>query len=378
MKNQQNNVTSNKKINILWTNCSDNCYWSNYFDDNIRKGLMKSKYNLSTICYKDFNSIEEFNKRILETVVKNKINLFISKHNSDSVYKSTLISLKGLCKTVLFCADNSTKVNLYKKVYSLYDLVWLLDDYNQKLVNKYNKRIVYLPWGANMNFPVPSKDPLAVRIPRVLFVGSIYGSRVKMINQLLKQNIPVDVYTNMNSGHSSNFDLVKNKGRFLKIIIDSIDLLSFSVGRRVLFSKLFSIFSNRKLLFSSQLRVFDSVDYLDYVKLVSTYRLVLSSPFLLNTFYSNKPVEIINSRVFEIPALYGLQLVYENYSINRYFENGTDVVIYNNENLKSVIEHYLYDVNETEIENMVEKARKKIELKHKWENRIDEIFEFLH
>jgi spore maturation protein CgeB len=259
--------------------------------------------------------------------------------------------------------------------------VWLFDKGNQDYFKRWGANYHYLPWGANSSFKV-TRDYNESLIQRVVFIGNPYGSRVKMINELLKSGIPVDMYI---AGGSNQPALKVSKIKYLfKYVYENryrlyyfIRLIQTNYGRKIFFSRLYSLVS-RNLDFSNKnLRVYDRLDYENISLVIQSYRLVLNSAYLNSTGYLINPIEIINLRTFEIPALGGLQLVQESIEISRFFEDGYDIVFYNRRNLKEVIKKYLHDVSDSTIIEMRSKAFEKVKKMHNWSARFSEISKLL-
>ena len=103
-------------------------------------------------------------------------------------------------------------------------------------------------------------------------------------------------------------------------------------------------------------------------------RYVFSSIQGLKEFIrSEKKVEQIKARNFEIPAFGGFQLTNYSLSLEEYFEIGNEVSIYTSyEDLVSQIEYFLENESQRK-EIMINGYRRAIE-EHTYKNRLKDIF----
>lgn len=370
------------KYNICFVACMDSkSRWAEVFKIQFYYPLNLMGHNVYTICPSDYIDVDSFNLELINFIVQNNIDVMFSLDNEKIVYNNTLSQLSLSTKTVLIVTDNSQNPFPYIKTSKYYELVWFLDNYNQELFEVNRDKRIYLPWAAN---PIHKSDysKYNLLIPRVVYVGSLYGSRVKMINDLLHHNIPVDIYLTIDKNIDNNKvnNLISRSIRevFAKFYLYFRMYYTNNITRRVVLSRLSALLANGLDVKSNNLRLFDRVPYSQISEIYQSYRLVLNSPFLNSTGYSKKPVEVINLRTMEIVALGGLMLSEKSKLIENLFTDKDEIIFYNKKNIKEIISYYLYEVSDTEIIRIRNNGHKKFIKYHTWEKRFNFIFDKLN
>jgi spore maturation protein CgeB len=205
-----------------------------------------------------------------------------------------------------------------------------------------------------------------------LFIGTPHGSRIKQLNILLSNKIPVTIYSDKVSGY--NFSNIR---KALFPLDEILQHLTFKSGRKILLGKILSMFYNDKLLKNEYLEIFPSVKASEMACLYRKYRLSWSSVYARNTGYLKSPLITINVRSFEIPISGGLQFVAHNSELKKYFSDGHDIVFYDSENFVDTARHYLFELSENKIIEMKNSAMKNSLDNHTWGNRFNKIFDIL-
>lgn len=323
----------------------------------------------------DFNSIDEANERLLKRLNKGGINLFMTTSTEKDLYIDTLESVKrkGI-PTLLICFDNLTVPFNHKRIAPHFDLVWLTSIETKYLFGKWDVNSIFLPYAANPNISNPTFDKDE---ERVLFIGTPYGSRCKMLNSLLDADIPVTL-------HAKTADIAKTiipSGSKTNLIREIYRMLSFPIGRKLAFASL-----KNKCMKVSRLHVGSKnliqnppVNVNTMMGLYNDYALSLSSVTNRHTGVLTNPVLIVNLRSFEIPAAGGLLFCQYNPELDGYFNDGKEAVYYRNEeDMIDKAKFYLSPSRKDLRLQIKRNAREKAIREHTWFCRFREVLNSLN
>jgi spore maturation protein CgeB len=217
---------------------------------------------------------------------------------------------------------------------------------------------------------IKEDDPL---ISRIVFIGTPYGSRVNQINFLLKNSIPITIYANKISNLSINNFKTFN-------FIDFIKLLTFNVGRKIIWAKLLQLFNRNSSLnfLSPYLEIKNDVSFNSLNNIYSKYKLCLAFSEARNTGVLKKPVDIINLRSFEIPGSGGIQIIRYTDELNRFFKNYKNIVMFKNkEELLRLSKLFLFEKTIQELNHLRIASFDNIKENHTWEARFKKSFYLL-
>lgn len=342
------------------------------------------KYNGHTIdVYNplDYRSMDEANEKLLPYLKSSATtyDLFLNCESDTYLYPETVAELKktGIA-TALICFDNLHAPHIHKSLAPLFDVVWLTSSETIPMFEKWGcKNILFQTYAANpQNFqPQWSSDILR----SVCFIGSPYGSRINVINGLTKNSIPTVVYTNALSSHQSYQKKESIPGQKKNKIREIAQALSFSIGRKVLWSAVLNktgLGDKSVLDMNNYLQTEPSVSFERMQKLYSDHTLSLNITALRNTYLLKQPVQKIHLRTFEIPMCGGLQLASYSDELAGYFEDGKEIVLYRSDDeFISKSQFYLDPKNDLLVRKMKENARRRAENDHTWMNRFDRLFQ---
>lgn len=319
----------------------------------------------------DFNSTQEANECVITRLKNGGVDLFMTTCNESDLYIDVLEEIKRVgVPTLLICFDNLTVPFNHKKIAPHFDLVWLTSIETKYLFDKWGVNSIFLPYAANPNIsnPLYNED-----IERVLFIGTPYGSRCKMLNSLLDADIPVSLY-------AKSSDIAKTiipKGSKIDLIREISRMLSYPIGRKLAYASLKNKFTTQSSLHvkSKNLTQNPPVKVEKMMELYNNYALSLSSVSNRHSGVLSKPVLIVNLRSFEIPAAGGLLFCQYNPELDSYFNNEKEAVYYHNdEDMIDKAKFYLSSSHKALRENIKKNAHKKAVEEHTWTNRFQEIF----
>jgi spore maturation protein CgeB len=351
--------------------------WNKVFEVHLLAELKEVFDKVILLYENDFKDLLEYNNHIVSHFKSNNADLFITSFNEKTIFIETINEIKKNSKTLLFCPDNVNEPFFHKKVAKSYDLVWLCDKETSYLFNKWSSNYIYMPWACNPNL---FKGLSSQLIPRVLFVGNVYGHRINQINELLDNGIPVDLFTGFTSSNGTHIPSKKSLIATLRFtgIKKMINFIRYKEGRKILIARLITSFRKKSLDTSNPiLRIYDSVDYDKLAEIIPSYRLVLTSTAARNTGVLSKPVNHIVLKCFETASMGGLQITNYSSELEFWFSDEKEAVYYNSENLREKFNKYLYLLTDQEIRTLQSNARFKAKEFHSNRARIEIIAKLL-
>lgn len=347
--------------------------WQHY---HIINELKLSGHNINIFSPMGFDTVQEANEELIKTIKKSNYSLFMTAAKDGEIFSETLQEIRKLSiPSLLICFDNLTVPFNHKKISPCFDLVWLTSIETKYMFDKWGAKTIFLPYAANPHIIEPTYN---TDIERVLFIGTPYGSRCKMINTLLNSNIEVSLFGNPNTTGDKN--LIPNISK-KNLIKESSRMLSFKIGRKLLFASIKNKVLKQSLLNtnSESLEQHSPVNVIEMMRLYNQYSLSLSSVTNKHTGVLKNPVLIANLRSFEIPAAGGLLFCQYNPELSNYFEDKKEAVYYNsNEEMVDLARYYLSDNRLNERIKIKKQARIKLENEHTWTARFKKIFDTLN
>lgn len=344
--------------------------WQRYhiFDELKNDGIEVVVFN--PLSYPDYIIA---NSALLTEIETQHFDLFMTPHNENRLFISTLIKIKKhKLPTLLICFDNLVIPFEHKNVCSIYDLVWLTSIETEYLFKKWGAKTIFLPYAANPNLFKVDNQP---EVNKICFVGTPYGSRVNTLNTLIDNNISVALFSNVSDVSSK---LAVNKQSFYRYLSPFMNLVKTPYGRKIIMGAF-----KQKLNPPKSLHNTDSLDFLDPVDIsllgnvYSSYALSLSSTAARNTGVLKKPLNIVNLRSFEIPMSGGLQICPYSQELASYFVEDSEIIFYRTEcELIEKSNYYLLDKNTQLRADMKVAARKRAIKDHSWSNRFQQIFDY--
>lgn len=359
----------NPRILVL-VNFISKSYWHNAFENMFLAELTSSNYHIELFEILNSDPID-LNLRLSRKLEIGRFDIVLTSETNNKIFHSTLDLIKSNAKSLLFVTDNALVPFQHRLISKYFDLVWLLDNQNVQLFKKWSANIIHLPWAGNRLFALNSCS-YNNQISRVLFIGTPYGSRIKQINVLLSNKIPVTIYSSKIAG-----EILSSEKNFLFPLMEVFRQLKLNTGRKIIMGKILSLFYNDKLIKNEYLEIFPSVEVSEMIALYKKYRLSWSSVYARNTGYLKSPLVTINVRSFEIPISGGLQFVVRNDELDKYFSDGHDIVFYDKENFVDIARQYLFELCEEKIVQMKKNAQRNALMNHTWENRFKKIFDIL-
>lgn len=325
-----------------------------------------------------YSSWEEANKQVLKKLESEKYDVFFTwVCNDELLYIDTLQKIKNIGIPTLLIRFDNLVIPLYdKKMAPLFDLVWLTSNETKRFYDKWGVRSYFAPYAANPYVFHYTEKPL---IRQVCFVGTPYGSRSKMLNTLISNNVNLTVF----SGNSSK-EKAHNNTDFHTIIelpkynrLESVcTRMRFKEGRTLIKGMILNrLERNRDIISGDSLIRMPSVPTDILCDVYSEYALSLASTSAHHTDVLKKPLKIINLRNFEIPMSGGVEICRFNQELAGYFEENKEIIFYrNNEELIDKSRYYLYTASEKELSNIKNAARLRAENEHTWYHRFKSVF----
>lgn len=345
--------------------------WQRYhiIDDLQRHGCRVTIFNPLK-----FDSVEHANESLIKEIETVPYDLFMTPHNEHDIHISTIdrIKSKGI-PTLLICFDNLTVPHMHKTICKYFDLVWLTSVETKYLFDKWGSKSIFLPYAANPALCQPSYNS---DILKVLFIGTPYGSRAKMINTLLNSDIPVSLYANISPQDSSK----KNAAGMdiTSLFSTALNMLSYPIGRRLMIASIKNKMFRQSTLNanSEDLEIHPPVPLDVMMSTYSRYAISLSSVANRHTGVLKHPVNIVNLRSFEIPAAAGLLFCSYNPELAGYFEDGKEAIYYTDDyDMIDKARFYLSPHRISLRQNMKNAARMRATNEHTWYCRFTKVFD---
>jgi glycosyltransferase involved in cell wall biosynthesis len=320
------------------------------------------------------STISEANEMLIQFMSSRSFDLFMTPHNENDLFIDTLkmIKKKGI-PTLLICFDNLIIPYYHKRIAPHFDLVWLTSKETENMFLKWGARVIFNPYAANPYYFRPKFD---IECDRIVFIGTPYGSRVNMINNLVEKEVPISLYANI----TSNDHISSNTNNTFTYLRAAIDFIRFDIGRKIIWGA-----AKQKLLTFNRLNenphyleIFPAASLEELSGLYSKYALSLSSTAARNTGILKYPVHIVNLRSFEIPMCGGLQVCSYFEELAEYFEEDREIVFYrSNDELVEKTRYYLQDKSSDLRKRMKLSARRRAENEHTWYIRFKKVFNYL-
>lgn len=349
--------------------------WQHYhiFDE-----LAKHNIEIDILNPLDFSCPDEANEILIRHVKESRYDLFMTSLYENDIYISSLDEIRRVgTPSLLICFDNLIVPHRHKNIARHFDLVWLTSFETKYLFDKWGANSVFLPYAANPFIQLKRNND--INNNQVLFIGTPYGSRTKMVNTLLNNNIPVALYSNISQTKRSGKDSILIK-KYESPIHTIFNMLSFPIGRKLAIASVRNKLSKQRELMigNPNLTIRPSVGFDEMMSLYANHSLSLSSIAARHTGILENPVPVINLRSFEIPMAGGVLFCAHTPELNEYFEDGKEAIYYrSDEEMIDKSRFYLGDNHISTINMIKENAKLRAQNEHTWFNRFSVIFNTL-
>ncbi|MBR4793295.1 MAG: glycosyltransferase family 1 protein [Bacteroidaceae bacterium] len=325
-----------------------------------------------------FDNLEAANDELVKRAKAQKYDLFFTNLcNEKHLLPEALKEIKRIgLPTVTFRSDNLIIPFNDKSLARYFDVVWLTSKETSRLYKKWGATTFFAPYAAN---PYQYKYIPQDLVRRICFVGSLYGSRPLMVNNLSRGGYPVDVYCKKNVHSSSIVNTsVSTKYVLPKLTTSEIlkGRLTFSEGHRLILGSVVSkIKKNTILDENDNVSVLPSVPFNEMIQKYSSYSLSIAYTSSETTDVLKHPLKIIDLRNFEIPMCGGVEFCRHNEELASYFKDGEEIIFYNSdEELLDKANFIINNAKDEDIIRIKRAARKKAENEHSWWNRFSLLF----
>lgn len=348
--------------------------------DNLIDELERAGHTVVTFNPADYRTTAEANEAALRAIRSGRgWDLFMTCDDQDIIYPDTVAHIREAgIPTLLIAWDNLELPYKQQRIAPLFDAVWLTSDETRYLFERWGCRgVIFLPYAANPFTYAPVAGAETVR--SVGFIGSPYGSRTNKLNDLTAAGVACDVYSDALVRKGYNSSVKGGRKRFdpLDIAVKASRYLRFPIGRRVLASTLINKLHRGSPLDTATplLRGHASVPFAEMCRLYSAHTLSLNITELRDTYVLANPIPKLHLRTFEIPMSGGLQFTSRTPEIERYFDDGREIVLYSSrEEMADKARYYLDPRRDSEVARMKAAARLRAARDHTWMARFDTIF----
>lgn len=322
-----------------------------------------------------FSSVEEANAIFIKKLQSNKYDLLLSSVCYEGMIFPEVLSAAHSIGLPSLCIrwDNLTVPYYDEKQAKDFDLVWLTAHETENLYSKWGARFITQPYAAN---PFAFKYLQKEINRKVCFIGTPYGSRSLMINQLTSNQVPVVAFYGGGKKSSEmvdvKYDMVTPSQK--KILFDR---LRYKEGRKIMWGMLANkFFKGQPIKENECLERRSAVQPIELSDYYSEYALSLASTSTNHTDSLKRPLPIINLRNFEIPMSGGVEICKYNSELAGYFEEGKEILFYkSNDELVDKARYYTMKAKDNELIALKHAARKRAEADHTWWKRFSVVFD---
>lgn len=330
-------------------------------------------HNILTVNLQDFENIEQAQNEVLKTIRSKTIDLFMTGVSGEKIADEFfhLLSAKGI-PSVLICYDNLHAPYSHLEVCGEFDLVWLTSGENQQLFKKRGANTIHLPYAAN---PVLFKPKFSEEIQKLCFVGSLYGTRLDRIKQIVSEEVQIDIFSKNRAG-----ELPKSQVG-IESFRRSLQLLMFSTGRKMILGSMKSRIQSKgsALHDFTGIHFMDSLNHNDMILAYSNYAMVLNVTELRSTLTLKRPIHKLHLRTFEIPMCGGIQFAPFNEELSHYYDDGKEIIMYSSDyEMKDKAAFYSRKSNFSKRKEIRRRAVERSRADHTWTNRFNSVFNALN
>lgn len=348
-----------------------------FFDELSRHGIEIEVFNPLF-----YNSIDEANEKLLIHIKEHQYDLFFANLcNELHIHAAAVDEIRRIgVPTMCFRSDNLVKPFNDKDMASHFDLLWLTSKETQHLYDKWGAKTYFAPYAANPYVFHFSQPDSFVR--HVCFIGTPYGSRTRMMNVLLENDVDLTLfYGKSEKPNKTTKDTIETHQKIQSLSKTHVlyNRLRFHEGRRLLWGTIVDkISGKRDIIQSEHLFREKSVDWESIGNIYSEYTLSLASTSYGHTDVLQTPVKVINLRNFEIPMSGGIEICRYNPELAEYFQEGKEILFYRDKNeLVDKTKYFTQKASDTEILAIKKAARLRAENEHTWMNRFKIGFDIL-
>lgn len=294
---------------------------------------------------------DKMNKRLLETAYEEKPDFCFFFLFKDEIEKEVIKKISQRFITFNWFADDHWRFDNFSKYYAPY-FTWVATTDSQSVEKYYRigyRNVIKTQWACNHFLYKPLN---LAKVYDVSFVGQPHGNRKKIIEKIKKANINVNCWGNgWESGRISQEEMIRvfSQSKINLNLTNSSPTLDLKI--------ILKIFLKRK--YNNSIQLCKPGEWIDNFKSILGRRR-----------------EQIKARNFEIPGCGGFLLTSNADNLRDYYEDGKEIVIYNDINdLISKIKYYLK--HEDERDEIALAGYKRTLKDHTYEKRFNEIFEII-
>lgn len=363
-------------MNILYYYRDSSSYMDSWQKVHFFDELRRMGHSITIFNYLDYNCLIQANEQLVVRLKSKNWSLFMTAHGEDLLFPETMEQIKALgVPSLLICFDNLHAPFMHQAIAPFFDLVWLTSFETQAMFEHWGCNCYFQPYAANPYTFYPS---FGEEMKTIGFIGTPYGTRIEKINDLVRANINCTIYSDKINTTGVMPKKKKNVQDYWSFFCLDMDLMRFSIGRKVLRAKWYKKILRRNSVLdvnSPYLTINTSVSFGEMNALYSNFSLCLGITELWDTYVLSYPVHKLHLRTFEIPMCGGLQFVSYTNELANYFEDGKEIVFYSSKDeYIDKAKFYLDDRREGVRLKMKKAARYRSEHEHTWQKRFERIF----
>ena len=277
--------------------------------------------------------------------------------------------------------DDALMSHRVKNVASAFDLYWVPDPLAVDVMRRHGARVLHQPAAANPYLFHPEQVAETVDVS---FCGQRYGSRVYYVEELFRQDIPVEVY---GVGWKSAAEGGNPGGQQRRLaIVPAVRHVAGSLthrhGRTWARAALLRRLRRHRTPPDLQERIdghaHPPLPFGEMVRLYSRSKLTLGCNELGHTHLLKTPLVVVRGRDFEALSSGACHLMYRMPASQEHFEEDEEVLFYSSvDELADKARFYLDPRRDSARAEMRRRARERILREHTWTHRFNRLFKEL-
>jgi len=319
---------------------------------NFYDSLVKMNNGINQIIYFPFDEImqkvgrEEMNKQLLEIAYQERPDLCFFFLFNDEFKEETIKQISKNFLTINWFADDHWRFDIYSKYYAPL-FKWIVTTDSKAPAKYYRigyKNVIKSQWACNHFL----YKPLALeKIYDVTFIGQSHGNRKEIIRKIKQKGIDIKCWgSGWPEGRVSQKEMIKifSKSKININLSNSSGVINWKTPAKIFLK-----------------RYNNSIKFCEPKEWASNFKSILGAQR-----------EQIKGRNFEIPGCNGFLLTNNADNLTDYYEDGKEIIIYNNvDDLIKKINYYL--INNKEREIIANMGYQRTLTEHTYEKRFNEI-----
>lgn len=321
----------------------------------------------------DYESPELALNEFKYLIFENSYDIFMNCHNHEVFNENYIRVIKNITiPKILICFDNLQNPYSHKFLYKYFDLTWLTSPENTSIVKSLGaKKIIYQTYATYES--CKAADLNSVQSEKLVFVGTPYGSRKRLLQHLNSNEIGVQIFQpkplqKVKTNNSKKTSLEQ------KHIISLFNYGRTHYGRKIILGKTKSIFKKSTCLDRKLNDFFLDYTFEQIANEVMNSRLAFNFLEVRNTDLLKSPLVKIHLKTFELASNGGIQILRDSKKTRAIFEEKKEVYFYKDPRDLILKVNELKEMDKSEIITLKKQLVRRVNKEHLWRHRFSHIF----